>query len=109
GALLRGVARGALVVDDAGKLAGRRRAVEAEDLDGIAGARGLELLALVVVESTHLAPGVAGDDRVAHLERSALHEHRRDRAAADVEARLDDRPGRFGIRVRAQVELRVGD
>ena len=36
GALLREVARGALVLDDARKLAGGRRTVEAEDLDRIA-------------------------------------------------------------------------
>ena len=38
-----------------------------------------------------------------------MDEHRRDGAAADVEARLDDRAGCLGARVRAQVELGVGD
>ena len=76
---------------------------------GSPGPRVAQLVALVVVERAHLAPGVAGDDRVADLERAALHEHRRDRAAADVEPRLDDRPGGLGVRVRLQLELGVGD
>ena len=69
----------------------------------------VEPLAAVVVQRAHAAPGVAGDDRVADLERAAVDEHRRHRAAADVEARLDDRPGRLGARVGLQVELGVGD
>ena len=108
-ALLRELAGAPLVLDDAAELAGGRRTVEAEDLDGLARARLLDALAAVVVERAHAAPGIAGDDRVADLERAAVDEHRRDRAAADVEARLDDRAGRLGGRVRAQVELGVGD
>ena len=38
-----------------------------------------------------------------------MDEHGRDRAAADVEARLDDDAGCLGIGVRAQVELGVRD
>ena len=38
-----------------------------------------------------------------------MDEHRRHRAAADVEARLDDRPGRFDVRVGGQLELGVRD
>ena len=109
GALLRELAGLAVGLDDAAELAGGRRLVEAEDLDRVARLRLLELVALVVVERAHLAPGVAGDDRVADLERAALDEHRRDRAAADVEPRLDDRAGRPRVRVRLQVELGVGD
>ena len=76
-ALLREVARAAVVLDHAGELAGRRRLVEAEDLDRVARAGGVDLLAAVVVERAHAAPGVAGDDRVADLERAAVDEHRR--------------------------------
>ena len=108
-ALLGELARAALVLDDATELAGGRRAVEAEDLDGLARACLLDPLAAIVVERAHAAPGVAGDDRVADLERAAVDEHRRDRAAADVEPRLDDRPGRVGGRVRAQIELGISD
>src|SRR6266852_3839008 len=64
--------------------AGRRRAIEAENLDRVAGACRRKLLALVVVEGAHLAPRIAGHDRVADAKRAALHEHRRDGAAADV-------------------------
>ena len=72
----------------------RRRAADGRSRGSRPGRRGrrsLHLLAAVVVERAHLAPGVAGDDRVADVERAAVDEHRRDRAAADVEARLDDR------------------
>src|SRR5204862_878580 len=103
-ALVCEVAGAALVLDDARELAGGRRLVEAEDLDGVARPRLLQALAAVVVERAHTAPRVAGDDRVADLERAALDQQRRDRAAADVEARLDDRPRGVGGRVRAQVD-----
>ena len=76
---------------------------------GSPGRASLTFSPLVVVERAHLAGRVARDDRVADVQRAALDEHRRDRAAADVEARLDDRAGRLGGRVRAQVELGVGD
>ena len=99
----------ALVLDDAADLSGGRRVVEAEDLDRVARTGVLELLAPIVVERAHLAPGVAGDHRVAHPQRAAVDEHRRDRAAADVEARLDDRARGLRLRVRGQLELGVGD
>ena len=85
-ALLRELAGAALGLDDAQQLAGRRRAVEAEDLDGVAGPASSMLLAAIVVERADAAPGVAGDDRVTDAERAAMDEHRRDGAAADVEA-----------------------
>ena len=69
----------------------------------------VDLLAAVRVQRAHLAPRAAGHDRVADAERAALDEHRRHRAAAHVEARLDDRPGRLGVRVRRQLELGVRD
>ena len=108
-ARLREAARGALVLDHFRVLARGRRMVEAEDLDRVARCRLLDLLAAEVVERAHLAPGVAGDDRVADAERAAVDEHRRDRAAADVQARLDDRAGGLGLRVGGQLELGVGN
>ncbi len=109
-AAVRDVARLAVVRDDARELAARRRLVEAEDLDRVAGRSALAALALVVEQRLHAAVRVAGDDRVADLERAALHEHRRDRAAADVEARLDDRAGRLGVGIGAQaLELEIRD
>ena len=109
GALLREVAGLTVVLDDAAELAGGRRLVEAEDLDRVAGLRVVLLLALVVVERAHLAPGVSGDDSVADAERPALDEHGRDGPASDVQPRLDDRPGGVGLRVRRELELGVGD
>ena len=106
---LRVAARLALVLDHAALLARGRRMVEAEDLDRVARPRLLDLLAAEVVERAHLAPGVAGDDRVAHAQGAAVDQHRRGGAAADVEPRLDDRPGSVGLRVRGQLELGVGD
>ena len=102
-------ARLALVLDHARLLPCGRRLVEAEDLDRVARPRVLDLLSVEVVEGAHLAPGVAGHDRVADAERAAVDEHRRHRAAADVQARLDDRAGRLGVRVGGQLELGVRD
>src|SRR5439155_23063249 len=106
---LREIAGHALVLDDACKLAGRRRTIEAEYLDRVTRARRWKLLALVVVEGAHLAPRIARDDRVTDAQGAALHEHRRDGAAADVETRLDDRARRLDVAVRAQVELGIRD
>ena len=44
--------------------------------------------------------------RVADPERAARDEHRRDRAAADVQPALDDRPGGLGLRVRRAARAR---
>ncbi len=102
-------ARVALVLDDPRDLACGRRVVEAEDLDRIARTGLLQLLAVEVVEGTHAAPRVPGDDRVADLERAAMDEHRGSRTTADVEPRLDDRAGSLDLRVGGQLELGVGD
>ena len=80
-----------LVLDHASQLAGRRRLVEAEDLDRVSRPGVLHLVAAEVVEGAHLAPSVSGDDRVADAERAAVDEHRCYRTAADVESRFDDR------------------
>ncbi len=106
---LREVTGLALVLDDAADLSSGRRVIEAEDLDRVARTGVLQLLAPIVVERAHLAPSVAGDHRVAHTQRAAMDEHRRDRATADVEARLDDRARGLRRRVRGQLELGVGD
>ena len=90
-------------------LARSRRLVEAEDLHGSAGARILHFVAAEVEERAHLAPGVARDDCVAHLERAACDEHRRDGAAADVEPALDDRTRGFRLRIGLELELGVRD
>ena len=83
---VREIAGASFVLDDARQFPGRRRLVEAEDLHRLARLRLPELLAAVVVERAHLAPGVAGEDRVADSERAAVDEHRRDGPAAHVQA-----------------------
>ena len=71
-------------------------------------AGGLELLAVEVVERTHAAPGVAGDDRIADVERAAVDEHRRD--GADRRRAVTRRSARgIGLGVRLELELGVGD
>ena len=83
-------------------------AVEAEHLDRHAG-RGLgDPLAAVVVHRAHAAPVRAGHERVADLQRAAVHEQADDGAAARVEPRLDDRARSLGVRVRLEL-LELGD
>jgi hypothetical protein len=79
GPLARELARLAVVLDHADELAGLGDAVEAEDLDRLAGAGLLDLVALVVVHRADAAPVGAGHDVVADLERAALDEDRHDR------------------------------
>ena len=90
GALVGLLARGAVVLDDAHGLAGVGDAVEAEDLDRVAGDGLVDALAGVVGHRADLAPVRAGHERVADAQRAALDEQRDDRAAARVELGLDD-------------------
>ena len=81
---------------------------EAEDDDGARGPGLLDALAPVVLERADAAERLADDDDVADLERAGLDERGRDRAAALVELRLDDRADRRSLRVRLEL-LEVGD
>ena len=65
-------------------------------------------LALVVLERTDAAERLAHDDDVADLERAGLHERGRDRTAALVELRFDDRADGRSLRVRLEL-LEVRD
>ena len=96
-------ARGALVLDHATELAGHREVVEADDLDRSRGPAALERLAAEVAHGAHLAAGLAGDDRVADVDRAAVDEHGGDDAAAGIDARLDDEPARRRLRVGLEV------
>ena len=66
-----------------------RRRIEAQHFDRHRGPGFLDLLALVVDQRAHPAPGRAGDENVAELQRAALHQNRGHRAAALVELRFD--------------------
>ena len=66
-----------------------RHARQAQHLDRDRRTGGLDLLALVIDQRTHLAAFRADDERVADLERTATHQHGGDSATALVELRLD--------------------
>ena len=57
---------------------------------GVDGPAALERLAAEVAHGAHPAAGLAGDDRVADVDRAAVDEHGGDDAAAGIDARLDD-------------------
>ena len=57
---------------------------------GVDGPARLERLALEVAHGAHPAAGLAGDDRVADVQRAAVDEHGGHDAAARVDPRLDD-------------------
>ena len=102
-ALLDQLARQALVGDGVEVRARARHLAEARDLHGNGRTRARELLALIVGHHTHTADRRARDDDIALMERTVLHEERRDGAAALVKARLDD--GAAGGAVRVGLEL----
>ena len=108
GALAGELARGAVVLDHADELAGLGHAVEAEDLDRVARAGLLDLVAHEVVHGADAAPVGAGDERVADLERAALDEDRDHGAAARVELGLDDDARGLGLGVGLEL-LELGD
>jgi hypothetical protein len=59
-------------------------------------------LAVFVQHGAHAAEGGAGQHHVAALERTALHQHRRDRAAALVQLGFDDQALGHGLDRRLQ-------
>src|SRR6478736_273561 len=106
--LLGDLARHPVVLDDDEVLAGAGNGAQTQD-HRRAGRAGLgELVAELVEHRADAAVGRTGDDRVADAERAALDEDGRDRAAAAVEVRLDDQTLRLALRVRPEVERRVG-
>jgi len=78
-------------------------AAEAQDLDRRRRTRFLDALALVAHHGAHTAVLRTAHEGVAGPERPLLHQHGRHRAAAAVEACLDDRP--LGEPARAGLEL----
>src|SRR5581483_3855144 len=98
------LARPRLVLDDDEIVAGERQAVEAEHLDRDRRAGLVLVLAALVDERAHPAPFAAGDEDVANIERTALDENRRDRAAAAIELGFENDAFGGAVRVRLQVE-----
>ena len=67
-----------------------------------------DVLAVFVDHAPDATVCVAGDDRVADPKGAALDEHRGDRSATAVQVRLDGHTLRVHLRVRPQVERRIG-
>src|SRR5262245_204312 len=79
-----------LVLDHGELVSGLGRRIEAEHLDRNRGTGFLHVLADIVEQSPHAAPGLARDDEIAEPKRAALDQSRADRTAAPFELRLDD-------------------
>ena len=94
----------AVVLHHVERIAGLRCAVQSQHLYRRRGAGGIDLLAVLVEHGLHAARVGARQDHVAHVERTALHEDRRDVPAALVERRFDDRALRLLVGVGLQVE-----
>ena len=103
-ALVGDFARRAVVVHDVERVAGLRGAVQTEHLHGRRGTCRLHLLAVLVEHRLHAARVGSREDHVADAERTALHQDRRDVAAALVERRFDDRTLRLLVGIGFQVE-----
>ena len=97
-----------VVGDDEEVVARLRHRGEAEHLHRTRRRRLGELLAVLVEHGPDAAVGLARHDRVTDVQRAALHEHGRHRAAALVELRLDRDALRVLVRVGPQVERGVG-
>src|SRR5262249_45022542 len=93
-AIVRQLACAGLALDHGQTAARLGRVVEAENLDRNRRAGLLDVLALVVDQRADAAPGRAGHDDIADVQRAALNKHSRDRAATTVELGFDD--GAFG-------------
>ena len=102
-AIIGDFARAAFAIDHGKAVAGIRRAVEAQHLDrnGRSGRR--HGCAGIVDQRAHAARFGAGNDQIADLERAALHQHGRDRAAAAIELGFDH--GAFGRAIRIGLEV----
>ena len=99
----RDLARPALVAEHHELVAGLRHFGQALDLDRDRRAGFVDRLAVLVEHRADAAEARAGQHDVAALERAALHQHGRDRAAALVELRFDDEA--LGHRVLGRLQL----
>ena len=79
-------------------VAGKRRTLQAENLDRHGRRRFVYLLAAIVDDGAHAAPLGARDDDIARHQRAGLHQHRGDRTTALVELGFDDDAFRGAVR-----------
>ncbi len=88
-----------LGLDDNELVARFRRRRETKHFDRCRWAGVRNCFAAIVLKQTDAAPFGTGNDDVAHFQRAAFDENRRDRAAAAIELRFDDRAfgGAVGI------------
>ena len=103
GAVARHLAGAGFVFDHGKAVAGFRRTVEAEHLDRHRRSGFVDGLALIGDQRADAAHLGAGDHDVADAQRSALHQHGRDRTAAAVELGFDH--GAFGGTRRIGLEV----
>ena len=89
-AVIGDLASAGLILDHRELVSGLWGRIEAEHLDRDRGTRRLHLLADIVDQRPHPAPGLARDDEVAKIERAALDQSRADRPPAALELGLDD-------------------
>ena len=104
GAVFGDFAGARFVLDDDHFVAGFRRAGKAQHFDRRGGTGRRHGLAAIVLQQAHAAPFGAGDDDVADLQRAALDQHGRDRAAAAVELGLDHRAFGGAVGIGFEVE-----
>ena len=94
----------ALVLEHAELVTGVGHGLKAQDLDGIGGAGLGDGVALGIEHGADAAIGKAGDQRIAHVQGTAGHQHGSNRAAALVELSLEDVTGGKGVRVGLELE-----
>ena len=107
-ALLGDLARGAVLFGHDEHVTRTGHRVQTLHLDRPRRSGLCDLLAVLVDHGAHAAVGGAGDDGVSDPEGSGLDQHRRDRTATLVELGLDRDTAGVLVRVRTQVETRVG-
>ena len=94
----------ALVLENTELVAGVGHGLQAQDLDGVGGTGLGDGVALGVEHGADAAVGKAGDQRIAHVQGTAGHEHRGNRTAALVELGLEDVTGGKGVGVGLELE-----
>lgn len=94
----------ALVLEHAELVTGVGHGLQAQDLDGVGGAGLGDGVALGIEHGADAAVGKTGDQRIAHVQGTAGHQHGSDRTAALVELSLEDVTGGKGVGVGLELE-----